>query len=249
MAHIVPFGACTKMEKYETIPTSAGASGTKKQGTLRAKESDDNPANYFQGQTMEQDTTLTPANTPKRAAKQSKSIPDAVKSNPDLLKDERSKVDVSQAIDLKYNHHLSYAQIAKIQGCTPQAIHNRIKDMLPIPETQVFIDHRGDILANLQMKLLSHVDDERLKKAPAGSLVLAACQLYDKERLERGQSTEITDIRSLSATIHTDLPELYKMRDELRAAKGQSGGNEIPEAEIVPGTCSNMADNVRRDIK
>lgn len=120
-------------------------------------------------------------------------------------------VDVSQAIDLKYNHHISYAQIAAIQGVTPQAVHQKIKDLLPIPETQVFQDNRADILANIQMKLLSHLDDDRLKKAPAGSLVLAACQLYDKERLERGMST------ANLATIHADIAAL-------RAADKPDGG-------------------------
>jgi len=108
-------------------------------------------------------------------------------------------VDVNQAIDLKYNHHLSYKAIAAIQGVTPQAIHQKIKDLLPIPETQVWIDNRADILANIQLKLLSEIDDDRLKKAPVGSLVLAACQLYDKERLERGMST--ANLASLTADI------------------------------------------------
>ena len=108
-------------------------------------------------------------------------------------------VDISTAVDLKLNHHLSYAQIAAIQGVSPQAIHQKIKALLPIPETKVWIDNRADILAHIQMKLLSELDDDRLKKAPAGSLVLAACQLYDKERLERGMST--ANLASLTADI------------------------------------------------
>jgi len=108
-------------------------------------------------------------------------------------------VDVNQAIDLKYNHHLSYKAIAAIQGVSPQAIHGRIKDLLPIPETQVFIDNRADILAHTQLRLLKQLDDDRLKKAPAGTLVLAACQLYDKERLERGMST--ANLASLTSDI------------------------------------------------
>ncbi len=57
-----------------------------------------------------------------------------------------------------------------------------------------FKNNRADILAAWQMKLLSYIDIEKLKKAPAGTLVLAACQLYDKERLERGESTENSSI-------------------------------------------------------
>ncbi len=111
-------------------------------------------------------------------------------------------VDVSQAIDLKYNHHLSYEQIAVIQGVTKQAIHERIKDLLPIPETKVYIDHRADILANIQLKLLSNLDESRLAKASAYQLVGAAGLLYDKERLERGMST------ANLASIHADIAAL-----------------------------------------
>ena len=100
-----------------------------------------------------------------------------------------SVVDVNQAVDLKYNRHLSYKQIAAIQGVSPQAVHQRIKDLLPIPETRVYQDHRADILANLQLKLLSHLDEARLRKASAYQLVGSAGLLYDKERIERGLST------------------------------------------------------------
>ncbi len=111
-------------------------------------------------------------------------------------------VNVSQAIDLKYNHHLSYDQIAKIQGVSPQAIHGKIKDLLPIPETQIYIDHRADILAGLQAKLLSNLDENRLSKASAYQLVGSAGLLYDKERLERGLATANT------AVIHADIAAL-----------------------------------------
>jgi hypothetical protein len=111
-------------------------------------------------------------------------------------------VDVKQAIDLKYNRHLSYAQIAAVQGVTPQAVHERIKDLLPIPETQVFIDHRADILANAQLKLLSNLDESRLAKASAYQLVGSAMLLHDHERLERNLST------GNLAVIHADIAAL-----------------------------------------
>ncbi len=98
-------------------------------------------------------------------------------------------VDVNQAIDLKYNHHCSYKEIAAIQGVSPQAIHQKIKDLLPIPETQVYVDHRADILSNIQLKLLRNLDEAKINKMSGKDLVVSAAVLYDKERLERGQST------------------------------------------------------------
>ena len=122
----------------------------------------------------------------------------------------KTLVDTSNALDLRLNHHLSYAQIAAIQGVTKQAIHQKIKALLPIPETQVFIDHRADILANIQLKLLSNLDETRLKKASAYQLVGSAGLLYDKERLERGQSTAHHAV-SISLEEETRLREIAIM--------------------------------------
>lgn len=102
----------------------------------------------------------------------------------------KSKLDVSKMLALKTVNQLSYSEIAAIDGTTPQNIHSKIKDLLPTEETKTYQEHRADILSNLQLKLLSNLDDDRLKKASAFQLVGAAGLLYDKERLERGQSTE-----------------------------------------------------------
>jgi hypothetical protein len=62
-----------------------------------------------------------------------------------------------------------------------------------------FKQYRGDIFAGMQDRLLSSVTNEDIKKAPLGSRVLAAAQLYDKERLERDLST--TNLASVHADV------------------------------------------------
>lgn len=117
----------------------------------------------------------------------------------------KSKLDVSKMLELKTVNQLSYSEIAAIDGTTPQNIHSKIKDLLPTEETKTYQEHRADILSNLQLKLLSNLDDDRLKKASAFQLVGAAGLLYDKERLERGQSTENI------AQIHGDIAKVREM--------------------------------------
>ena len=51
-----------------------------------------------------------------------------------------------------------------------------------------FKENRADIFAGLQSRLLSSISEQDIQKTPVGSRVLAAAQLYDKERLERGLS-------------------------------------------------------------
>ncbi len=98
-------------------------------------------------------------------------------------------VDVSTALDLKINHDLSYRKIAAIQGVTHNAIFKRIRHLLPDEFTETYKANRADILSHLQVTLLSQVDKARLKKISARDAVVSAAILYDKERLERGQST------------------------------------------------------------
>ncbi len=119
-------------------------------------------------------------------------------------------VDVSSALDLRLNHHLSYSEIAAIQGVTPQAIHQKIKDLLPLPENQVYLDHRADILSNAQLRLLAALDDEKINKMAGDRLVWSAAVLYDKERLERGMST--ANLSTITASIA-----------ELKGLKGNKG--------------------------
>ncbi len=133
-------------------------------------------------------------------------------------------VDVSSALDLRLNHHLSYAEIAAIQEVSPQAIHQKIKNLLPPAELDTYKNHRADILAGIQARLLRAVDDDRLDKTPVGSLVLAACQLYDKERLERGMST------SNMAMIHADIEAIrqHKPSDPVQSASVAPSSPQVP---------------------
>lgn len=114
-----------------------------------------------------------------------------------------NRVDIKQALKLKTNG-ASYREIGQVQGVSAQAVHNAIAHLLPTELTKVYKEQRADILAHLQLQMLKSIDTPDIKKAPMGSRVLAACQLYDKERIERGLST------SNHAIIHADIEALRK---------------------------------------
>ena len=67
--------------------------------------------------------------------------------------------------------------------------------------------------------LSSQVDARRLKKVNIRDAVISAGILYDKERLERGQSTANADMRVLSTT----LQELEEQERELKRSLGDLG--------------------------
>ena len=132
----------------------------------------------------------------------------------------RQKVNVAAALDLKLNHDLSYAQMAPLLGVTPAAIHKRLKHLLPDENTKYYQNHRADIFSHAQLQLLSQVDARRLRKIGIRDAVVSTGILYDKERLERGQSTANADMRVLSVT----LQELEEQERELKRSLGDPPG-------------------------
>ena len=108
-------------------------------------------------------------------------------------------VDTSRALNLRLTHNLTYQEIGKILGTTKQAIHNKIGHLIPTEITQDYIANRANIFAQAQLRLLSYLTDEKLKKMQARDIIVSMGILYDKERLERGQTTE--NIGVISATI------------------------------------------------
>lgn len=116
----------------------------------------------------------------------------------------------------------SYSEIARFHSASPQAVSQYIKRQAPhAVALQSFKDQRADAFATFQHKCLqvqSKILDELLQDgflssltAPNKSsllLALNACAgtSYDKERLERGKSSQnIEVLTSLIATAHTEL--------------------------------------------
>ena len=135
-----------------------------------------------------------------------------------------AKVDTAQAINLRLNHKLSIPQIAKIQGVSKQAVHKRLQAFLPTETTKLYKDNRADILATAQLKIITQIDQPRLKKAGLRDLAVSAGILYDKERLERGQSTH-----NVSYNVITErLQKIDEEEADLRRQLIELGVEDLP---------------------
>jgi len=121
-------------------------------------------------------------------------------------------VDDATALSLRINNGLSYAQIGAIQGKSKQAIHQRLRHILPDEATEAYKAKRADILSRVQLRVLESIDDESINKAPLAARATTYGILYDKERLERGQST------SNMMSVHADLEALRGARREIQEA-------------------------------
>lgn len=117
-----------------------------------------------------------------------------------------SERDKSRAIELRLNKGLTYQEIADILKTSKQTIHRNLIKLIPDSTTEIYKEHRADILSHAQLRMLSNMTDAKLKKASARDLVISTGVLYDKERLERGLSTGNIDI-------HADVQALKEAKE------------------------------------
>lgn len=139
--------------------------------------------------------------------------------------DRRIKLDKEEALHLKLDHGLTYQEIAEMSGTTKQAVHQAIAPLIGnMKEVEEFKGKRADIFANKQKELLLALDDAKVKNMAGRDLVVAAGILFDKERLERGQSTvNLASIYSRALEDRTETPQDVALEPDRETG---TGGND-----------------------
>jgi predicted DNA-binding protein YlxM (UPF0122 family) len=124
-----------------------------------------------------------------------KNVPQSDKSecpaNIDLKVD---KVNLLEALQLRYINKLTYQQIADKYGVTKQAIEQRLsafKDKFgDSEEINLYTSNRGSLLTLAEKDLLTNMlDPSKLSKATINNLAYAFQQVFNARRLEQGKST------------------------------------------------------------
>ena len=86
---------------------------------------------------------------------------------------------------------MSYQKVSEIVGVANGSITNIVREFESNREiVEYYKKNRADLLAYDQIKYRSHITEEKLEKASARDLEIMRGVCYDKERLEKGQSTE-----------------------------------------------------------
>ncbi len=130
-------------------------------------------------------------------------------------------VNIPQALDLRLNNHLSYRKIAAIQQVDPSSILRAIQPLLPTQATEIFKENRADVFAEFQRKSLSHCTPSKFKKAGLRDLVVGTGILYDKERLERGLSTENVSYHGLIEQSKSIDEQIQRLERDLARLDGK----------------------------
>lgn len=144
-------------------------------------------------------------------------MPEAERNLPEAPKQRQKHIPIETLIDLAETKKLSHAQIAKITGCSAANVTQRLQ-RAGVTTLGNYKQNRADILAVAGKQILASITDEDIKKATLNQKVVSYGILYDKERLERGESTSNT------ISIVADI-------EAVRRAKVE--GNRRVEAETV----------------
>lgn len=102
----------------------------------------------------------------------------------------KGKIDIQQAIELRCKG-LSYQEIADYFGVAKPSVWEALRPYVHDIEINLdtFKEKRADLMAHAQARTLALLTNEDIQKASARDKVIIFGTLYDKERLERGQST------------------------------------------------------------
>ena len=106
---------------------------------------------------------------------------------------ERS-LDKAEVWKLRFQQGLTYQQIATLTGYCPQRIHqvcHELKELIPHPESlPAYQAARGPALEHAERTLVaSLLDPATIEKASLRDRAVSFGIVYDKRRLEQGQST------------------------------------------------------------
>ena len=147
----------------------------------------------------------------------------AEKIKPDPITKPTSKYAPKNAtktiITLATNTDASAEEIAKTANVSTQAVYQTLeRHGIRFKRLESYKNHRADILAGIQTKILKHIDEDRLKKASAFQLVGSLGLLYDKERIERGLS-------------NGDQPIMVIIRDKPQPVQVEGKVVDIPKVE------------------
>lgn len=108
------------------------------------------------------------------------------------------KINVSEAIKLRFQKGLTYEEIAQYFGCRNSSVYEALapyKDILGRAAVSVSDDSMGELLsAAATVHLAECVRPEKVEKMSGKDSAVAAGILLDKSRLFKGQSTSHTSV-------------------------------------------------------
>ena len=156
--------------------------------------------------------------------------------NSNIIPNTRNKIDIIEAFKLKFQHHLTYAEIADRFGVKAPSVHASLKRFLHIlhnpEESAAYEQNRTQILTAVEFRLVNQLANrKKIKAASLNNIAYAVSQINNMVRLEKGQPTSITE------QIDADLGGMIDQLCGLKSAGSGStvdvsGNSDTPAASL-----------------
>ena len=129
---------------------------------------------------------------------------------------QKSKIDIKKALELKVKKGLTYKEIGIYFECSPQAVQQALKKftalILEPGEIAAYREQKGNILESVEAQLLNDlVDTGKREKASLNNTAYALNTVANMTRLENNLSTSNIGYQDMSKT----LEELKRERQQL----------------------------------
>lgn len=140
--------------------------------------------------------------------------------NPPAIDLKIDKVNLLEALQLRYVNKLTYQQIADKYGVSKQAIEQRLSAFREkfgdSEELQLYNTNRPSLLTLAEKDLLTKMlDPSKLEKATINNLAYAFQQVFNARRLEEGKSTaNLHGIYGLVLQLDRDERKDTKVQDD-----------------------------------
>jgi predicted transcriptional regulator len=142
---------------------------------------------------------------------------------------------LSRLIELR-KKGLSLSEIGKLNGCSKVAVSQRFSRAGINPDDLIdYVDSKAVMHESLQYRIHKAVNEADIKKAPLGTKVLAICQLEDKIRLLRDQSTANIQVKGVVAEVQDSLRANQQRIEALQ--------RELEAQDVVLDPSNNVQDD------
>jgi len=115
---------------------------------------------------------------------------------------------------------LTDPEIGKLLGITRETVcRRRLK--ADVPGLKRYKKHRADSFTSLGRRMLNSITDDDINDMSPHQRVVAGAIIYDKERLERGQSTQNISAKSTVEHVNETIDTIKAEMDALRGEDGE----------------------------
>jgi hypothetical protein len=143
---------------------------------------------------------------------------------------------------------ISNVDIGKIYGKSGKAIAKKLKkiyDIVTKEELDAYKKYKIELFTAVEKQLLSlMLEPARLKKATAGNIAYMFTQVFNANRLEKNQPTEIHDNYTVSVELKEkindrakQMQEIQDKLDQLNKSVNSVDTDDAVDAEVVTDNC------------